>query len=210
MSNTHEPLSRRDQFLIESFKEQAAAWKHEDNLLHRFTSVILPLSIAALALPYVQNDVPDLLATIGGLTLMTFWALSCQIMHIKVSIRFSIINEIEKCRKILGHKDFKIKKCKKYNKLHNILLRSYYLRCAMFWVYLGIVLSLTWCKWHGPCCTQKALIAETTDSWIIVGAVGFVTFIVGWATFFKTKKEDKDKKDSPENRTEIESGTSAS
>ena len=64
MSNTHEPLSRRDQFLIESFKEQAAAWKHEDNLLHRFTSVILPLSIAALALPYVQNDVPDLLGRV--------------------------------------------------------------------------------------------------------------------------------------------------
>ena len=29
MSNTNDQLSRRDQFLIESYKEQTAAWRHE-------------------------------------------------------------------------------------------------------------------------------------------------------------------------------------
>ena len=100
MSNTNDQLSRRDQLLIESYKEQTAAWRHENNLLHRFTTITLPVSIAALGVPYVQEDVPDLLATLGGLTLMTFWAFSCQIMQIKSNLRFSIINQIEECWKI--------------------------------------------------------------------------------------------------------------
>ena len=97
MSNTREPLSRRDQLLIESYKEQTAAWRHENNLLYRVTTIILPVSIAALGVPYVRNDVPDLLTTLGGLMLMTFWGLSCQTMQIKSNLRFSVINEIEKC-----------------------------------------------------------------------------------------------------------------
>ena len=91
MSNTNDQLSRRDQLLIESYREQTAAWKHEGDLLYRFTSVILPLSIAALGVPYLQKGVPDLLATVGGLTLMAFWAITCQIMHIKSNIRFTAI-----------------------------------------------------------------------------------------------------------------------
>ena len=55
MSNTNDQLSRRDQLLIESYREQTAAWKHEGDLLYRFTSVILPLSIAALGVPYLQK-----------------------------------------------------------------------------------------------------------------------------------------------------------
>ena len=177
MSNTHEQLSRRDQLLIESYKEQTAAWKHEDNLLHRFTTVIFPLSIAALALPYVQEDVPDMLATLGGLTLMTFWAFSCQIMQIKSHIRFSIIIEIERCWKVPGHKDFRGKRNGTYGKK----LRSHFLRCWLFWIYLGIVMVLTWCKWRGPCCAQGVLTTETIDS-IVIGGFGLIAFIiVGWA-----------------------------
>ena len=96
MSNTNDQLSPRELYLIESYKEQTAAWRHENNLLYRFTTIVLPVSIAALGVPYVQADVPDLLATLGGLMLMTFWAVSCQIMQIKSNLRFSIINKIEK------------------------------------------------------------------------------------------------------------------
>ena len=107
MSNTHEQLSPRELYLIESYKEQTAAWRHEDNLFYRLTSIVLPLSIAALAVPYIEDRVPNLLATIGGLTLMTFWAISCQIADIKSNIRLSIINKIEKCWDVWGHKDFR-------------------------------------------------------------------------------------------------------
>ena len=51
MSDTNDQLSRRDQLLIESYKEQTAAWRHENNLLYRVTTIILPVSIAALGVP---------------------------------------------------------------------------------------------------------------------------------------------------------------
>ena len=177
MSNTNDQLSRRDQLLIESYKEQTAAWKHEDNLLHRFTTVIFPLSIAALALPYVQEDVPDMLATLGGLTLMTFWAFSCQIMQIKSHLRFSIITEIERCWKVPGHKDFRGKRNDTYGKK----LGSHFLRCCMFWVYLGIVGALTWFRFYGQCPTKQVFITKTIDFWAIVTVVVIVIPVVGLA-----------------------------
>ena len=59
MSNTNDQLSRRDHLLIESYKEQTAAWRHENDLLYRFTTITLPVSIAAWGVPYVQQKVPD-------------------------------------------------------------------------------------------------------------------------------------------------------
>ena len=188
MSNTNYQLSRRDQLLIESYKEQTAAWKHEDNLLHRFTSVILPLSIAALGVPYVQKGVPDMLATLGGLTLMTFWAFSCQIMQIKSNTRFSIIIEIERCWKLPGHKDFRDKRNGTYGKK----LRSHLLRCCMFWVYLVIAVGLTLRKLCDTCPTQENLIDKTIDSFIIIGVVIVVTPIVIWAMCKARKKVPED------------------
>ena len=200
MSNTNHQLSRRDQLLIESFKEQTAAWKHEDNLLYRFTAVIFPLSIAALGVPYVNDKVPDILATIGGLTLITFWAVSCQIMDIKSNIRLSIINKIEKCWEVPGHKDFIDIRERTYGKKASDFLRSQLLRRCMFWVYFVIVALLTLCRFCGLCSTQRAFIDETTDSWIIGLAVVIVPVIVGLAMHQAGKEvcpKGKDKTGSP-------------
>ena len=199
MSNT---LSRRDHLLIESYKEQTAAWRHENDLLYRFTTITLPVSIAALGVPYVQKGVPDLLATLGGLTLMTFWAFSCQIMQIKSNLRFSVINEIEKYWHIPSHKDCKVIKRNTYGKKESDRLRSHFLRCWLFWIYLGIVMALTWCKWRGPCCAQKVLTTETIDS-IVIGGFGLIAFIiVSWA-MWKAREdlctENKDNTASSEN-----------
>ncbi len=92
-------LDKNETLLIESYREQTASWKHENSLLHRFTSIILPLSIAVLGAPYVQssgtNEVIALLAPMGGIMLMTFWGISCQIMETKSKIRHSIIYKLE-------------------------------------------------------------------------------------------------------------------
>lgn len=135
------------------------------------------------------------LATLGGLTLMTFWAILCQITHIKAKIRFSIINEIERCWEVPSHKNFKKRRDDTYNEKP----RSHYLRC---WICLGIVMALTWCKWRGPCCTQKALTTETIDSWIILGTAVILIAIVGLAmrnARQEVRAKGKDKKASPEN-----------
>ena len=150
MSNTNDQLSRRDQLLIESYKEQTAAWRHENDLLYRFTTITLPVSIAALGVPYVQKGVPDLLAILGGLTLMTFWAFSCQIMQIKSNLRFSVINQIEECWQIPSHKDCKVRKGNTYRGKGSNRLRSHFLRCCIYWIYLVIVGGLTWFRFYGP------------------------------------------------------------
>ena len=202
MSNTREPLSRRDQLLIESYKEQTAAWRHENNLLYRVTTIILPVSIAALGVPYVRNDVPDLLTTLGGLMLMTFWGLSCQTMQIKSNLRFSVINEIEKCWQIPSHIDCKVRKKDTYGKKTSYVLRSHFLRCGMFWLYLGIVGVLTLFRFYGQCPTEKFFISKTTDFVVIVAVVVIVAPIVGWAMWRAGKEvcaKSKDKTDSPQN-----------
>ena len=202
MSNTNDQLSPRELYLIESYKEQTAAWRHENNLLYRFTTIVLPVSIAALGVPYVQADVPDLLATLGGLMLMTFWAVSCQIMQIKSNLRFSIINKIEKSWGIPSHRDCKVIKEKIYGEAANNLLRSHFLRCCIFWIYLVIVAGLTLCRLCGTCSIKKVFITKTIDFWIIVSFVVIVVPMVGWAMWKAGKKvcpKGKDKTDSPQN-----------
>ena len=203
MSNTHEQLSPRELYLIESYKEQTAAWRHEDNLFYRLTSIVLPLSIAALAVPYIEDRVSDLLATIGGLTLMTFWALSCQIADIKSNIRLSIINKIEKCWDVWGHKDFRDIRKNTYGQKSSYFLRSQVLHRCMFWIYLVIVGMLTWFRFYGQCPTEQFFISKTTDFWVIVAVVVIVAPIVGWA-MWKAGEEvcpkGKDKTDPPQNK----------
>lgn len=179
MSNPYEQLSTYERLPleIEGYKEQAAAWKHEDNFFQRFTSVILPVSIAALGLPYVRTDVPVLLLTIGGLILMTFWIISCQTMRLKSKIRLSIIRGLEKTWNIKGHNDFKAIRESTYPKK----LGGHYLRCCMFWVYLVIVIGLTAYRWYESYSPQKGFTTEFIDLLIIVGVIAIVSPFVGWA-----------------------------
>ena len=194
MSNTNDQLSRRDQLLIESYKEQTTSRRHEDNLFLRFTSVILPLSIAALGIPYVNRDVPDLLATLGGLTLMTFWAILSQITHVKSKIRFSIINEIERYWDVPSHKDFE----KRRDDIYGKKLKSHFLRCCTFWIYLVIIAGLTIYKWVklGP--AQKDLIIDIIVPLAIVVLFGILTALAMCKARKKVRVKSKDKTDSSE------------
>ena len=203
MSDTNDQLSPRELYLIESYKEQTAAWRHEDNLFYRLTSIVLPLSIAALAVPYIEDRVPNLLATIGGLTLMTFWAISCQIADIKSNIRLSIINKIEKCWDVWGHKDFRDIRKNTYGQKSSSFLRSQLLHRYMFWLYLVIVGMLTWFRFYGQCPTEQFFISKTTDFWVIVAVVVIVAPIVGWAMWRAGKEvcpKGKDKTDPPQKK----------
>ena len=104
-------LDKNETLLIESYREQTESWRQEASLLHRFTSVILPLSIAVLGAPYVQNsgsnEMIALLAPMGGIMLMTFWGISCQIMETKSKIRHSIIYRLEDKFGTIGLEQFR-------------------------------------------------------------------------------------------------------
>ena len=134
--------------------------------------------------------------------LMTFWGLSCQTMQIKSILRFSVINEIEKCWQIPSHIDCKMRKKDTYGKKTSYVLQSHFLRCGMFWLYLAIVAGLTLCKLYGPCSTRKALTTATKDSFVIGCFWVIAALIVGLAMWRAGKEvcaKSKDKTDSPQN-----------
>ena len=85
--------------LLEEYKELGLCWRHDDEWFSKLTAVLLPLSIAALTLPYFKDGVPKLLAVGGGLMLMAFWFFSSCICTAKLRVRFLRIHEIER---ILG------------------------------------------------------------------------------------------------------------
>ena len=136
-------LNPHEQLLLESYKEQTASWRHMDNLLYRTTTIVLPLSIAALGLPYVNTDpatkMPEWMPIAGGLWLMIFWIASCAIVEIRAKIRFEIIHEMEDDLGIIkGHKEWTKRRKQKRSKI----LRSHYLRWLMFGVYFAISVPL--------------------------------------------------------------------
>lgn len=85
--------------LLEEYKELGLCWRHDDDWISKLSAVLLPLSIAALTLPYLRADIPKMLAVFGGLTLVMFWFLSSQTCKNRFEIRFSRIYQIEE---ILG------------------------------------------------------------------------------------------------------------
>ena len=135
-----------DQLLqLEGYKEQTASWRHLDSMFHRFTSIILPVSIAALGVPYLnmgtegtETEMPKWMPMAGGLALMIFWIISSETAEIRERIRFKIIHEIEKELGIKGHKEWTKRRNEKWTKR----LRSHYLRRLMFVAYVVAVWGL--------------------------------------------------------------------
>ena len=124
----------RENRLLESYKEQNASWRHHDRGMWGLTAFMIPVSFAALGAPYVYTEIPDYMPIAGGFFVMLFWWLSCEIYHNKNEIRFKIIHNMEECMTVEGHRtwDDKRKKC---NTGYKRLLKSRYLRRAIFCTY---------------------------------------------------------------------------
>ena len=129
-------MSNENSHLLEEYKELGLCWRHDDEMFSKLTAVLLPLSIAALTLPYLKAGAPKLLAAVGGLMLMTFWFLSYLIYKSRFEIRFCRIYEIER----LGGFDSHLRYHRESTK--NIL-KDQRLRSWMFGLYLVIALLVT-------------------------------------------------------------------
>ena len=58
-------MSNENPHLLEEYKELGLSWRHDSESLSKLTTVLLPLSIAALTLPYLKPaELPTLLAVI--------------------------------------------------------------------------------------------------------------------------------------------------
>ena len=144
-------LEDYNQLLIESYKEQTASWKHEDNILYRFGAVMLPVSFAALGIPYIENikepnlTIFETISTIGGIVLMTFWVCYVYATHAKVMARFQIINQIEEDWKVKGHKDVPKIRDDIFKAPDGLQLKTHFLETRIFNVYLIVAFLLTVC-----------------------------------------------------------------
>lgn len=119
--------------LLEEYKELGLCWRHDDDWIAKLTAVLIPLSIAALTIPYLKAGAPKLLGVVGGLSLITFWYFSTLICKKRFEIRFSRIHEIERILGLDSHLRYDRESAKK-------ILKHQRLRCSMFLVYLLIAL----------------------------------------------------------------------
>ena len=124
--------------LIEIYKENSLAWRHDDSMLHRMTSLLLPISFTALAVPYVNTKIPVLLLLAGASILMIFWFLLCQILYIRIRIRFEVMGQIERHWCAPGHRHFQGIRDEIFIKE----ARGMLLYRVVFCVYSGVVIGI--------------------------------------------------------------------
>lgn len=129
MSNENAPL-------LEEYRELGLSWRHDSESFSKLTAVLLPLSIAALTLPYLKAGSPKLLATVGGLMLMTFWFFSSLTYENRSNIRWSRMHEIEGILGFDSHLRIKRERVKSILKVQG-------LRRWMFGLYLVIAFFVT-------------------------------------------------------------------
>ncbi len=124
-----------EQRLFGEYTELGLCWRHDDDWIAKLTAVLLPLSIAALTLPYLKEETPTLLAVVGGISLMAFWYFSTLISKRRFEIRFSRIYEIERILGLDSHLRYSRESEKKN-------LKHQRLRCWMFIGYLVVATSV--------------------------------------------------------------------
>ena len=136
-------LDKNETLLIESYREQSLSWRQDDTMLHRMTAIILPVSIAALIVSSVYEDLPLLLPFFGGVVLMTFWFMLCQVLYIRIRIRFEVMSTIEDHWDIPGHRDFRDIR----NDIFGKILTGMRLYRNVFYVYLLMAIAVGLHKW---------------------------------------------------------------
>ena len=158
-----------NQLLLESYKEQTASWKHEDNILYKFGAVLLPVSFVALGVPYIGDieesnlAILEIISTSGGIILMTFWVSYVHATHANVMARFRIINQIEERWGIIGHKDIRPIRNKIFKPPRPLQLKTYFLERWIFYVYWVIAVILT--------------VYRCVDKWTICKCLGIVSLL---------------------------------
>ena len=129
-------MSGENSHLLEEYNELGLSWRHDSESFSKLTAVLLPLSIAALTLPYLKAGTPKLLAAVGGLMLMTFWFFSSLAYENRSYIRWSRMHEIERILGFDSHLRIDRERAKNVLKIQG-------LRSWMFRLYLVIAFFLT-------------------------------------------------------------------
>ena len=113
---------------------------------------MLPVSFIALGVPYIKDieepslTILEIISTIGGMILMTFWVSYVYASHAKIRARFQIINEIERCWGIKSHKDVPCIRDDIFRPPRPFQLKTHFLEQLVFYVYTIMAFLLTVCR----------------------------------------------------------------
>ena len=118
--------------LLEEYRELGLCWKHDDELLSKLTAVLLPLSVAALTLPYLKNGTPKLFAAVGGLVLMTYWFITACLCTRRIDVWFSRMRKIERILGLHSHRSYYGKRVPEVPQIINPELKFRRLRLCGF------------------------------------------------------------------------------
>ena len=89
-------MSNEISHLLEEYKELGLCWRRDSDALVKMETIFIPLSIAALTLPYVKNQIPKLLSVSGGLMLMVYWLITVCLYMRKLDCWYPRMREIER------------------------------------------------------------------------------------------------------------------
>ena len=169
----------KENVVIEVYKEHTASWKHEDNILYKFGAVLLPVSFVALGIPYLKDieepslTIFEIISTIGGIILMTFWVSYVYASHAKIKARFQIINEIERQIErdwgIKGHKDVPCIRDDIFRPPRPLQLKTHFLETRIFYVYWIMAFILTAWRFIDKWTICKSLAIASLTPLIIAG-----------------------------------------
>ena len=167
---------------IESYRQQSATWMHENAMLYVLTSIFIPLSIAALGAPYLNKSIPSLISTAGGLILITYWGVSCEVLEAKMDLRFLTINRMEGFWGVEGHQVIR----RRMNATYGKLFKNRRIRRFMFGIYSSIVFLLTLYEQYRPYSDKKPstfLIDKHVD-FVMISLCWVISLVVfGWALY---------------------------
>ena len=173
--------------LIDEYKEQGFCWRLDDESSLKMTAILLPLSIAALSLPYLEHGPPKLLGVAGGLMLITFWFLLYQSYEDRLLIRWKRIHEIEWILRLDAHLMMHRERSDRGKARSKYSLKGEPLRWYLFVAYLVVTIFIIILDIKIEVSTlQKLAVFENsiTGAWYIGaidwGARSIMVIIVGY------------------------------
>ena len=133
---------RVEERLMDEYKEQGFCWRLDDESSLKMTAILLPLSIAALSLPYLENGPPKLLGVVGGLMLITFWFLLYQSYEDRLLIRWKRIHEIEWILQLDAHLMMHRERSNRSTERSKYSVKGEPLRWYLFIAYLAVTVFI--------------------------------------------------------------------
>lgn len=97
----------RSEILMAEYTELGLCWRHDDQIFHNLTGILLPITLGTITIPFMNDDIPRLPVFLGSLILISFWYLSSFRYDRRHITRYKRIHEIEEELGLDSHLKFR-------------------------------------------------------------------------------------------------------